>query len=74
MYQRKGIGTLLIRRGPQDADRDGAKTYIEASPVGLPLYTKLGWKENDKVTINIGRIDQKGPASEVCLMRDSKAG
>ncbi|KAL8668500.1 MAG: hypothetical protein Q9168_006875, partial [Polycauliona sp. 1 TL-2023] len=34
-YQRKGLGTMLIREGLAAADRDNARTYIEASPMGL---------------------------------------
>ena len=72
--QRKGIGSLLIRHGLDGADRDHAKTYVEASPVGLPLYIQFGWKEIDKVVVDVGKLDGKGAATEVCLMREPRSG
>ena len=72
--QGKGIGSMLIRRGLDDADKDNAKTYIEASPAGLPLYVKLGWQEIDRVIVDVDKIDGKGKATEVCLMREPGSG
>ena len=44
-YQRKGIGTRLLRWGLEQADQLGLKVWIDASPSGLGLYQKLGWEE-----------------------------
>ncbi len=73
-HQRKGIGSAFIRKGLDDADRDDARTYIEASVAGLPLYLKFGWKEIDKIVVDVGKIDGRGLATEVCLMRAPSGG
>ncbi|KAL8681927.1 MAG: hypothetical protein Q9186_002013 [Xanthomendoza sp. 1 TL-2023] len=73
-YQRKGLGTILIREGLTAADRDNAKTYIEASPMGLGLYKKFGWKQVDDVIIDMRPHGGSGMASEKCLMREPGAG
>ncbi|KAI4254295.1 MAG: hypothetical protein L6R42_007256, partial [Xanthoria sp. 1 TBL-2021] len=73
-YQRKGLGTMLIREGLGAADRDNARTYIEASPMGLGLYKKFGWREIDDIVIDMRPHGGTGMASEKCLMREPGAG
>ncbi|KAL8920506.1 MAG: hypothetical protein Q9208_006256 [Pyrenodesmia sp. 3 TL-2023] len=73
-HQRKGLGTMLIREGLAAADRDNARTYIEASPMGLGLYRKFGWKEIDDIVIDMRPHGGTGMASEKCLMREPGAG
>lgn len=51
-YQGKGLGGMLLEDGLALADRDRARTYIEASAKGLGLYLKYGWKEIDQITID----------------------
>lgn len=54
-YQRRGLGSMLIRPGLDAADKAGAQTYIEASPDGLPLYLKFGWEPVDEMVIDMGK-------------------
>ena len=44
---------MLIKPGLEAADKAGAKTYIEASPSGLPLYMKHGWEPVDEMVIDM---------------------
>ncbi|KAL9134539.1 MAG: hypothetical protein Q9175_004275 [Cornicularia normoerica] len=73
-YQRRGLGSMLIRPGLEDADKAGAQTYIEASPDGMPLYLKHGWEPVDKMVIDMGKHGA-GSGVEVmpCLMREANA-
>lgn len=68
-YQRRGIGDMLVREGLAFADRDGARTYVEASPMGLPLYLRHGWKEVDENVIDMRRYGLDRIESGKCLMR-----
>ena len=68
-YQRKGLGSLLISEGLTLADRDGARTYIEASPNGLQLYMKHGWGLIDDILIDMRPYGGSDVASEKILMR-----
>ena len=52
-YQRRGLGSMLIRPGLEAADKADAHTYIEASPAGLGLYLKHGWEVVDELVIDM---------------------
>ena len=43
-FQRRGIGTALLRWGHELADREAVPCFLCASPFGYPLYKSLGWK------------------------------
>lgn len=43
-YRRRGAATLLVRWGVDQAARRGAAITLFSSPMGLPLYTKLGFR------------------------------
>ena len=63
---------MLIGEGLADADRDNARTYIEASPAGYELYLRHGWEQVDEIVIDIGKYGGRGVATEKLLLR--KAG
>ena len=68
-HQRQGLGTLLINEGLAVADEHNARTYIEASPKGLALYLKLGWKPVDEIVIDMKQYGGSMVVKETCLMR-----
>ncbi|KAK9894359.1 hypothetical protein P389DRAFT_95475 [Cystobasidium minutum MCA 4210] len=43
-YERRGIGTMLLRWGLDKADQDDVAVYVSASPAGAGLYTKQGFE------------------------------
>ena len=51
--QRRGVGTALLRAGIEETERRGLQIYLDASPQGIGLYEKLGWKRVIKNTINL---------------------
>ena len=73
-HQRQGLGSILVREGLAAADRDQARTYIEASPAGLGLYKRFGWKEVERIEIDMKSHGGTGIATEVCLVRQPGAG
>jgi GNAT superfamily N-acetyltransferase len=44
-FQRRGIGSALLKWGHERANRDKVNSALIASPVGHPLYQSLGWKD-----------------------------
>ena len=68
-HQRLGLGSLLIRKGLAAADEVGARTYLESSAVGVPLYLKHGFKQVDEILIDMRPYEGNGIASEKCMMR-----
>lgn len=68
-HQRQGLGSLLVQEGLAVADKHNAKTFIEASPKGLGLYLKHGWKPVDEIVIDMTEHGGSGVKRETCLMR-----
>jgi GNAT superfamily N-acetyltransferase len=44
-YWRRGLGFELCRWGLDKAEAEGLEVTLFSSPMGLPLYTKLGFHE-----------------------------
>lgn len=68
---------MLLTAGLAEADRDGARTYIEASAKGLPLYLKHGWVKVDEIKIDGSKYGiSDGWVCQQTLMRppQGKAG
>jgi len=69
-YERRGLGSLLLKHGMALADADGAKTYLEASPAGFPLYRRLGWTQIDQIVTDLGQYGGSGIRTSVCMIRE----
>ncbi|KAL2068027.1 hypothetical protein VTL71DRAFT_16125 [Oculimacula yallundae] len=52
-YQGKGAGGKLLRWGIEKSDADRTETYLEASPDGLPIYEHLGFKEVERLVVEL---------------------
>lgn len=61
---------MLIAEGLADADRNNARTYIEASHAGYELYLRHGWKQVDEIVIDTGNYGGHGVATEKLLFRE----
>jgi GNAT superfamily N-acetyltransferase len=71
-YQGKGAGGILIRWGLDQADKDGVKAYIEATPYALEIYKRYGWKVVDSVVNNLEDWDKSKVGrihTTTCLLR-----
>ena len=64
---------MLIRPGLEAADKDGAQTFIEASPAGLPLYLRHGWELVHKMTIDMRPHGGTGIEAMPLLIREPNA-
>lgn len=75
-HQRRGIGTILLDHGLAAADAAGASTYIEASPMALPLYIRHGWKSVEDILVDLDKYGFEGAGwtVEKCMMREPAAG
>ena len=68
-HQRKGLGVLLIREGLTIADQHNANTYVEASPEGLQLYQRHGWKEVDEIRVDLKPYGWNEISVDKCMIR-----
>ena len=65
---------MLIKEGLDAADRDGARTYIEASSKGLPLYLKYGWEPVGATVIDMKKYGGTEVVTEKTLIREPRKG
>ena len=74
-YQGQGLASMLLRQGLKEIDAQGRRCYLEATPVGLPIYIHLGWKVVDEIKIDLGAYGIPNPYVEVtaCLIREPAA-
>jgi GNAT superfamily N-acetyltransferase len=43
-FERKGIGSKLLKQGLQEAEEDAVPVYLGATPAGRPLYERNGFE------------------------------
>ena len=53
-YQRRGVGTALVKWGNAKADADNVPGFLEGSPVAYKLYLACGWKLVEKYDVDLG--------------------
>jgi GNAT superfamily N-acetyltransferase len=74
-YQRLGLGAALLAPVLRLADREGKKTYIEASEAGEKLYGRLGWVETgDTISLDFTGFGAEGKVDILLMMREPGAG
>ena len=73
-YHRRGLGSRLIRSGLEAADAARSKIYIIASPMGLPLYRRLGWEKLDEIVVDMRKYGGSGVVVEELLLRAVGSG
>ena len=44
VYQRQGIGSILLQWGTKEADAHGRDSFLISSPAGVRLYSKFGFE------------------------------
>ena len=59
-HHRQGLGSRLLNEVLDQADREGRKTYIEASAMGLPLYVRHGWVEVGELEVDLAKHGCEG--------------
>jgi GNAT superfamily N-acetyltransferase len=58
-FQRRGCATMLLKHVLDMADSEGRLCYIEATPMGLSVYQRLGWEIIDRLDLNIASEEEK---------------
>lgn len=58
-YQRRGIGSRLVNVGLEKADKEGVEVYLSGSPMGVPVYQKLGFEEVGRLEIPLQEFGGK---------------
>ena len=73
-HERRGAGRLLIRWPFAQADKDGRRCYVDASPIGYGLYKTCGFEQEvGEMKINIDEYAPQfgyGTVRWVALLRE----
>jgi GNAT superfamily N-acetyltransferase len=52
-HERRGAGSMLVRWGCEKADEVGVEAYLEASPMGAPMYARHGFHPAKEVELDL---------------------
>ncbi|KAJ5463865.1 Acyl-CoA N-acyltransferase [Penicillium sp. IBT 31633x] len=72
-YQGRGFGSAILKWGTQKADASQSRIFLEATPEGVSVYLKYGWKILEEVTIDFTPFGNIGSESFYLMMRDPVA-
>ena len=52
-HERRGAGSMLVRWGCEKADEVGVEAFLEASPMGAPMYARHGFQPVKEVHLDL---------------------
>ncbi|PGH09798.1 hypothetical protein GX51_00485 [Blastomyces parvus] len=69
-FERQGYASRLLKWGIEKADAENARIFLEATPAGLPLYERLGWRTVDVIRVKLADygIDAEGDGDGYALL------
>ncbi|KAI0160895.1 acyl-CoA N-acyltransferase [Hypoxylon sp. FL1284] len=70
----RGIATALMKSVLEVADAEGVPAYLEALPLAVPLYRRLGFVGIDSVEFDIAKAGLEGRPVLTIMMREPGAG
>ncbi|KAF2274643.1 acyl-CoA N-acyltransferase [Westerdykella ornata] len=73
-HHRRGAGGTLVAWGCEQADKKGVEAYLEASPMGKPLYERFGFREVRTVCVDLRELGAGDERFEFILMRRPPKG
>jgi GNAT superfamily N-acetyltransferase len=56
IHRGKGLASMLLEHGAQLLDSRNGRCYLEATDAAYRLYLKYGWKQVEKVEIDLSRF------------------
>ena len=71
-YQRRGIGSMLIRDGLAEVDKLGMRVWLGATDEGLPLYKKVGFEVNEVLEFDMKRFGLERVEKHTIMIRPAK--
>ena len=70
-WQRKGVGSMLVKKFLESVDADNAKCYVHASRIGKSLYEKFGFKTMGVVTVDLKEFGDYEPYTTWDMQREA---
>ncbi|KAI1383140.1 acyl-CoA N-acyltransferase [Hypoxylon trugodes] len=72
-YHGRGIGAALANSVLTIADTEKVSAYLEALPLAVPLYRRLGFEPVDHLEFDITRAGMEGTALLTIMVREPKS-
>ncbi|KAJ4296754.1 hypothetical protein N0V90_006802 [Kalmusia sp. IMI 367209] len=72
-HQRRGAGRILLDWGVRKANEEGWRTYLDATPAGLKVYERIGFKLVKEVTFDRGKWGGEGEDWWGCMVKEPGA-
>ena len=69
----KGVGTALVEAGIQYAEKVGLPIFVLAFKAGLGIYTRLGFKEVQRLIQDDSQFGGKGEYGAYFMVYDVKS-
>ncbi|KAG9196647.1 hypothetical protein G6011_01768 [Alternaria panax] len=69
-HHRRGAGSMLLEWGTKQADRARLPAFLESSPMGRPLYEKMGFQTKEVVTWDLARYGLEGTDFSTVMLRE----
>lgn len=69
-YQRRGIGSAMLRWGLEKADQSLCRVYLEATIAGYPMYIKHGFKAVEEIAVDRASYGGTGIETFWIMIRD----
>lgn len=67
-YQKQGAAAMLLQWGIERIDDHGLPAYLEATPAGLSLYQRFGFREVDRLRLETLPW-KEGDFFNICMIR-----
>ena len=71
-HMRRGAGSMLVRWGCEKADEAGVQAFLEASPMGAPMYARHGFELVKEVHLDLRKWGGKEKMSFIVSHHFSK--
>ena len=71
-HYRRGVGALHLRWGSEHADSLGLPCYLEASPMGKPLYVREGYEMMCDLPFDPEKWGADKEERTVCMVRPAR--
>jgi predicted N-acetyltransferase YhbS len=70
-WQRKGVGSMLIKKFLESVDADHAKCYVVSSRTGKPVYERFGFKMMGVVAVDLKEFGDYEPYTTWNMQREA---
>ncbi|KAK5137591.1 hypothetical protein LTR08_007886 [Meristemomyces frigidus] len=72
-YHRRGVGAMHLKWGIERADEMGVPVYLESSPIGRPLYARMGFEFQGWLPADVRDFGAEKELPHALMLRPARA-